>query len=368
MADNAYKKQLGQSLNALSTERALNEIYRTGQGLPCHVTTVQVGADNCAVVTVQFDMTDIPFTLPSVSMPVFGPEYVRYPIQIGDKGMAVSADAYIGGVSGLGGGTADLTRRANLTTLVFMPMGNVAWSNVDPNAVTVNGPNGVVTRDAQSKSVTTLTPQGITTQTVGGIGVNADQDISERALGQILIQAGTSMLLKAGTNLTMQDANHSTSPSGMNAAWAALVAWINTHDHTNGNAGANTGAPVSPFNGEQHRAMRTYGRVSDAYGRKSWAIVTTDQTGSNDYVWVTTLCQCLRLVLGEDPFNASYGIPAQLSIITQVFPDYYVAQTQMQFAQYFASLSVQKLPLPAPVYDINVMTNRGVQIALAIPT
>ena len=113
--------------------------------------------------------------------------------------------------------------------------------------------------------------------------------------------------------------------------------------------------------------MRTYGRVTDEWGRKTWAVVETDANGNNDYVWITTLCQCLLLILGEDPFHADFGIPAQQSIMTQVFPDYYVTLTQQRFAPLFANLTVQKLQLPAPVYNINLTTNRGVPVALAIP-
>ena len=53
--------------------------------------------------------------------------------------------------------------------------------------------------------------------------------------------------------------------------------------------------------------------------------------------------------------------------MTQVFPDYYVTLTQQRFAPLFANLTVQKLQLPAPVYNINLTTNRGVPVALAIP-
>ena len=233
MTDNSDKTPLGRSLNELATTRALGEIYRTGQGLPCHVKAVQVGGPNCAVVTVAFDITSTVFTLPMVDMPVFGPEYIRYPLQVGDRGMAVSADAYLGGTTGMGGGTADLTRRANLSTLMFMPMGHVDWSNVDPNAVTVYGPNGAVVRDTGNTARVTITPKTI--------DVHSDDSITEKALGRILIQAGTELIL--------QDGHHTTSPSGMNAAWAALISWINGHTHTNGNAGANTGAPVTGFSG-----------------------------------------------------------------------------------------------------------------------
>jgi hypothetical protein len=119
--------------------------------------------------------------------------------------------------------------------------------------------------------------------------------------------------------------------------------------------------------------MRTYGRITNADGTKTWKVVETDAAGFDDYVWVTTLTQCLKLILGESPFYANYGIPAQLSVLQQIFPDFYVNQTQQQFAPRFASLIVSRQPALDrlhinPVYSVNVVTNFGVKIAVSIPT
>lgn len=104
--------------------------------------------------------------------------------------------------------------------------------------------------------------------------------------------------------------------------------------------------------------MRTWGRVNGI-----WTEVQTDANGHDDYVWITTLIQCLKLSPGESPFFSNYGIPAQQSLVTQIFPDFFVALTQSQFAQYFATLNVSKQP-PAkgtnnPTYLINLITNQG---------
>jgi hypothetical protein len=94
--------------------------------------------------------------------------------------------------------------------------------------------------------------------------------------------------------------------------------------------------------------------------------VTPDADGHVDYIWITTLIQCLKLSPGESPFYANHGIPAQQSVVQQVFPDYYVAQTQSQFAQYFAALIVTKVPGPEPVYQVNVTTQQGVRMQLNV--
>lgn len=113
--------------------------------------------------------------------------------------------------------------------------------------------------------------------------------------------------------------------------------------------------------------MRTYGRIFNEDGTYQWVEVSTDANGYNDYVWITTLIQCLKLNLGESPFYADYGIPAQQSVIQQIFPDFYVFRTQSQFAKYFASLLISKQNFPTPTYNVNITTNQGVKMAASIP-
>jgi hypothetical protein len=114
--------------------------------------------------------------------------------------------------------------------------------------------------------------------------------------------------------------------------------------------------------------MRTWGRAVNQDGsRGPWTEVSTTSTGSNDLVYVTTLCQVLLLNLGESPFFANYGIPAQQSVLQQVFPDYYVSYTQQMFAPYFANLLVSKNPDPAPNYNIQILTHEGVPLNVNVP-
>lgn len=125
--------------------------------------------------------------------------------------------------------------------------------------------------------------------------------------------------------------------------------------------------------------MRTYGRITNEDGTKTWVVVVTDSNGFNDAVWVTTLCQCLRLSPNESPFYSQYGIPAQNSVIQQFFPDYYVYQTQQQFSSRFASLIITRVAstqptaaqapntAPAPTYRVDIVTTYGSKIAVEIP-
>ena len=105
--------------------------------------------------------------------------------------------------------------------------------------------------------------------------------------------------------------------------------------------------------------MRVWGRVYDELGNYQWVAVVTDTNGQNDAVYVTALAQVLALNLNESPFYANFGIPAHQSVMQRIFPDFYVAFTQIQYSRYFASLNVAKLPTATPHYKLNVLTQSG---------
>lgn len=101
-----------------------------------------------------------------------------------------------------------------------------------------------------------------------------------------------------------------------------------------------------------------------------WEEVTTDANGNNDLVYLTTLCQCLQLNLGEDPRFSNYGIPALQSAQTGVPPDFYAARMQSAFAQYFASLTITRVSANNSrdaEYQVTVMTNQGVILNANVP-
>jgi hypothetical protein len=114
--------------------------------------------------------------------------------------------------------------------------------------------------------------------------------------------------------------------------------------------------------------MRIWGRVYSAdKSSYSWVAQETDAQGNNDYVYITNLIQVLKLSRNESPFYANYGIPAQLSLIQQIAPDLYVAETQAQFAPFFAALLIAKIASNPPTYKINLTTNQGTPLELLIP-
>lgn len=161
-------------------------LQNNGQRLPCTVTKV-----TGAIVEVNFEITSV-YTLPKIRVPLLGSEYVRLPIQLGCKGFVTTADAYLGGMSGLGGGTADLTPRGNLSCLVFVPIGNANWMTVDPNSVVIYGPGGAKMMNQAGDTFITLTTGSISmsagghTLVINNTGVVIDGKVfltHEHALG-----------------------------------------------------------------------------------------------------------------------------------------------------------------------------------------
>lgn len=160
MANNAQKIPLQSALNRFAEKKVLSAIQQLGKALPCSVESIDPEFTSC--VTVKFELDSDPFTLPSVQVPVFGPEYIRYPLQVGDKGIVLSADARLGGISGLGSGTASLVAPANLTALFFMPIGNANWTApIDPDKLELYGKAGVILRTPTGTMSITVTQDNI---------------------------------------------------------------------------------------------------------------------------------------------------------------------------------------------------------------
>lgn len=155
MANQFTKLWLQQSLNDLAINRATQAIRSTGRALPCRVVAV-----DGAIVTVAFEVDSYPWTIPQVTIPKAESAWIRMPTQIGDFGITMPGDAYLGGVSGLGGGVAKLVARGNLSTLVFVPISNKMAPPIDSNAAQIQGPNGAIVRNTEGTETRVTVDQG----------------------------------------------------------------------------------------------------------------------------------------------------------------------------------------------------------------
>lgn len=131
---------------------------QNGLSLPCSVVAV-----SWPMVTVSFDLAQSEnYTIPQVTMPVAMSRYVKMPIKVGDMGLAVSASVRLGGISGLGTGTAPLVTPSNLGGLVFLPVSNTSWTTDDPLAVVISGPDGIILKNDTGTTKVILTPTSLT--------------------------------------------------------------------------------------------------------------------------------------------------------------------------------------------------------------
>jgi hypothetical protein len=160
---NAQKTPMSRTLPPFASQKAKDQIAQLG-----FAPTGKVLATQGSIVAVRFTVAGR--KLPDMTIPVFGAEYIRLPIQPGDKGVAFPVSVYTGGVSGLGtlDSFGDSPPQGNLSTLVWFPVGNAAWSAVNPNVLVMYGPSGVTIRDTASGTVLNLTPTGLTITSTSG--------------------------------------------------------------------------------------------------------------------------------------------------------------------------------------------------------
>ena len=229
------KTPFSYSLETYATRKASEALWKLGRALPCSVVSV-IGS----IVTVKFEVVG-PYTLQPITIPVFGPEYIRYPIQVGDLGVTIPTDAYLGPTSGLGSGTCDIMMpQGNLSNLVFLPVGRSGvvpgnppnpWSTVDPNAVTIYGPNGVVLRNTAATSTIIILPAGVAV-----MGEN-----------YVHLTCGACSIVMTPTTVTITDSTNHFTPATLAASYTSLINWLAAHTHSGVTAGSSsTGVPVSP--------------------------------------------------------------------------------------------------------------------------
>ncbi|HUD11498.1 MAG TPA: hypothetical protein VMS08_03735, partial [Candidatus Saccharimonadia bacterium] len=127
MSDNSQKTHLGEALNAHALLKALNQVHGIAKCLPA--TAGGIAGSIMGALNFETSGTSGP---PKASIPHFGPEYVRYPTQPGDKGVHIGQHTNIGNMSGQGpsGGSALDNSNSNTgasSSGVFMPIANTNW-------------------------------------------------------------------------------------------------------------------------------------------------------------------------------------------------------------------------------------------------
>lgn len=202
------KISLAEAISATALNRAKEAQRAGGKSYPCSIVRV-----SGAMVTVKFEIQDI-YTLPEVTMPMMGSQYIRLPLKAGDKGIAIPSDVSIGHISGGGQKVAPkISNSGNLSSLVFMPIGSKEWAAVDNQAVVISAPNGAVVQ-------------------------------TDSATSRLLLNA-TNAELK-GSTAQLIDAIHRLDPTHVYTVFAMVEAWLNSHTHNA--AGVPTTPAIVPYN------------------------------------------------------------------------------------------------------------------------
>lgn len=140
------------SLNRFVSDKYADLTQLIGKSLPASIESVD---ETGTIVTVNIEIKST-LQFPKVTCPVGTSEYVRLPLKPGDKGAVIAIDAYMGGMSGLGGGVATLVQQPNLSTLVWFPVGNKLFQTLQAQEIGKllgYGDNGVILRSTNGQIV-----------------------------------------------------------------------------------------------------------------------------------------------------------------------------------------------------------------------
>jgi hypothetical protein len=187
---NGQKTPFARSLHEFGDIKVQDWLSQLPWSAPATVTKV-VGA----LVQVKLAINAPPFALPVLLVPQSSSNWAREPTQVGDLGRIVGTGYYLGGQSGLGGGTADLYPRANLTGAVWEPVSQQGFSTVDANAYVLQGPNGVVLMDSGKMTVVTITPTGVSI-----VDANGNEIVTSS--GKVFVKPGSGDVYLGGDGVT----------------------------------------------------------------------------------------------------------------------------------------------------------------------
>jgi len=229
MALEYAKLWLQQTLTRIGDHSAVSLDHRKGWSLPCTVTAV-----NGRLVTVKFNINNAPFTLPEIEIPKAESPWITAPTQVGDVGMTVPADAYIGAITGQGIGEANLTQPFSLSELVFVPVSKANDPPVDQNAAQVQGPNGVILQTTQGTTSKVVTDQNGTMVTYGSNTAVVNSSGAKITVGSTTVTISSSSIsFTAGGKTVTLDASGFTIDGIL----------FETHEHSGVTTGSGTSGP-----------------------------------------------------------------------------------------------------------------------------
>jgi hypothetical protein len=236
------KHPVVQSLNWFAEEKIRQAESMLAKSMPASVVEVDKSG---TIVTVKIEVQS-GYKFPKIQCPVYGPQYVRWPIQKGDKGCFLSADYYLGGMSGLGGGVAELGPCGNISTGVWFPIGNMGFDPTDdPNKVVLYGPDGVILKTtAKDKGKIDVGPDAVNISygpKLSGVRTETDAEgfkVYVNNLLKLIVDAnGIRFLGGGGGNFGINITDHGTFIDNVNFL---------PHTHTGVQSGSGNTGVVNP--------------------------------------------------------------------------------------------------------------------------
>lgn len=196
MTDYSKKLLFSQNLVGVIDNQIGEALQADGWELPCVVKSIS--ADGL-FVTVDFQISQGQYPIPTITIPIAESEYVRLPIQIGTVGVTKKITADITYISGQQNGVSTLNSYGNLNTaLCFMPISNKKLfpENANINALLLYGPEGVVIQDLNIVDGSPVTNSRVT--------VSQDSVRMESGTSYIQINKDGSIVIK-GSSVTIMD-------------------------------------------------------------------------------------------------------------------------------------------------------------------
>lgn len=250
MANNHDKLWFQSRANQTAIQRAREAILQLGRSLPCRIVAV-----SGAMVTVAFEVDSAPWALPQITIPKAESNWIRMPTQVGDLGITIPADTYIGNISGVTTSIPSINvKPGNLSALVFVPVSNANSPPQDQNAAICQGPNGFVGQTTTGTASSAVVNTSGTTVTYGANTVKLDGTSATVTFGSnTLVVDAAAITLTVGTTVLLINASGVTiTVDGVTYSFSSTDATFNgipfgTHSHTQGNDSAgNTEQNVGP--------------------------------------------------------------------------------------------------------------------------
>lgn len=199
MTNNYAKLNFQKNSNLTAINRTKEAILALGKALPCKVIAI-----DGAFVQVVFEVDSTPWTLPPVIIPKAESEWAKEPTQIGDTGVTIPNDAYIGNISGQTDSAPSIQDKpCNLSALIFQPVSNKNSPSPYPNSYFVQGPQGFIAQTQDGTVQFILNASGVSV-IIGGttvFSVGASGTTSNGNLNVTGTVAATVDVTAAGTSL-----------------------------------------------------------------------------------------------------------------------------------------------------------------------